>query len=59
MVEMAHAGELPSQAQPAELESRTVSELRSIAAELKIRGRSSMRKAELIEAIRNAARAHE
>jgi Rho termination factor, N-terminal domain len=34
------------------LEERTVPELRNRAAELNIRGRSSMRKAELIEAIR-------
>lgn len=34
------------------LESRTVEELRNLAAELKIAGRSKMNKAELIEAIR-------
>jgi Rho termination factor, N-terminal domain len=35
------------------LESRTVDELRNRARQLKIEGRSSMRKAELIQAIRN------
>lgn len=34
------------------LEERTVDELRNVASELKIRGRSKMKKAELIEAIR-------
>ncbi|MGH7500542.1 MAG: Rho termination factor N-terminal domain-containing protein [Longimicrobiales bacterium] len=35
------------------LEDRSVDELRNRAAEMKIRGRSSMKKAELIAAIRN------
>ncbi|TWU02540.1 Rho termination factor N-terminal domain-containing protein [Stieleria varia] len=37
------------------LEDRTVDELRNRAAELNIKGRSKMRKSELIEAIRNAS----
>ena len=36
------------------LEARSVDELRNRAAQLKVRGRSTMRKSELIEAIRNA-----
>ena len=36
------------------LEDRTVEELRNRAAELKIKGRSKMKKVELVEAIRNA-----
>lgn len=35
------------------LEERTVDELRNLAAEQNIRGRSKMRKSELVEAIRN------
>lgn len=35
------------------LEDRTVDELRNLASDMKIRGRSSMRKAELVEAIRD------
>lgn len=34
------------------LESRTVDELRNIASDLKVEGRSKMKKAELVEAIR-------
>ncbi len=37
------------------LEDRTVDELRNRAAELQIKGRSSMKKVELIQAIRNAS----
>ena len=36
------------------LEDRTLDELRNLAAERKITGRSKMRKAELVQAIRNA-----